>query len=443
MRQICSLAVVLVISLVTSVEAAAGQQVDAAGQAGIALISARLPGLRASETPPPSSGAVEPPAEVEQREWAGYGLKWSEWSRMTGDWDRLRTDLDAIGLSFEVATIADVSGMGTGSSGVQGLGRQLTNIGLAFDLEKIAGLRGGRVLVQHQIMGGANGASLAAASQGFSNIDADAFRRFGEVWYEQQVGARVRIKTGLVDANKEFAFVDNGADFLNPSMGFSPTIFPLPTYPDPHVGLVVHVAPTERTYAAAGLFNAGPTMGVADFRALFAMGELGLSWDKRGGGRVGIGYWRVGGRRGDGDADGDDVTLPVRTAGEYLVLDQTLWADDEHGTARSIGAFLQAGVADPSLSATSSHIGGGVVARGLVARRPNDAFGAGVTAVRVASPTSDDAVGGSEVAFDAFYRFALTKWVALKPDLQVIRYPGGDAARPALVAQTIRIEIGF
>lgn len=404
---------------------------------GASELSAVSPG--APESLAVSPGAPESPAPTEQREWSGFGRKWSNWSRMTGDWGRLRTDLEDRGLSFQVATISDVSGLAAGPSRTQGFGRQLTTIELMFDLEKIAGLTGGRLLVQRQEMGGVNGASLADATQGVSNIDADAFSRFSEVWFEQQVGARVRVKTGLIDANKEFAFVENGADFINPSMGFSPTIFPLPTYPDPHMGLVVHVDPTERTYAAAGLFNGGPAMGVADFRALLAMGEVGLSWEGWGGGRVGVGYWHVGGDR----ADADEMIQPVATGGQYVVVDQRLWADERDGGARAIGAFFQAGLADPRLCAISSHIGGGLVAHGLVAGRSEDAIGIGVTTVGLAALEPGDPLGRREVDVDVFYRLALTKWVALKPDVQFIGYPGWDPGRPTTVAGTIRIEVGF
>jgi len=391
----------------------------------------------ATKASPPGAPALQ--VQTEPREWFGYGQKWSNWSRMTGDWDRLRTNIEDLGLSIQVATISDVSGLSERRRRSQAVGRQLTTVGFTFDLERIAGLPGGSLLVQYQKMSGANGSFRAADSQGFSNIDADPFSRIGEVWYEQKIGGRFRVKTGLIDANRDFAFVDNGADFINSSMGYSPTIFPLPTYPDPHLGLVVHVDPTDRIYLSAGLFNGGPAMGVADFKALFSLGEVGLRWKGWGGGRIGVGYWRVGGHR----AEADDLILPVSTGGEYLVIDQTLWTGERDGNEQSIGAFFQAGLADPRASSTSSHVGGGIVGRGLVARRPDDAIGVGVTAVRLALPTSGELYTRREVDATAFYRFALTKWVALKPDVQLIWYPGGELGRRALLAGTLRIEVGF
>ena len=44
---------------------------------------------------------------------------------------------------------------------------------------------------------------------------------------------------------------------------------------------------------------------------------------------------------------------------------------------------------------------------------------------------------------DAFYPFALTGWVAIKPDVPLTAYPGRDLQRRPLVAGTIGFEVGF
>lgn len=48
-----------------------------------------------------------------------------------------------------------------------------------------------------------------------------------------------------------------------------------------------------------------------------------------------------------------------------------------------------------------------------------------------------------EIAFEAFHRFVLTQWVALKPDVQFIKTPGGVPGRRTIVAGTVRIEVVF
>ena len=395
---------------------------------------------RANEAPATSNTdpAASPAAPSPPREWIGTGLRWPSWSRLTGDWARARTSLEDRGISFDITTTSDGSGLNTRPNGLQGFGRYLTTAGATFDLETIAGLKGSHLLVQYQMLGGANAAFGSSVAQPFSNIDADTFRRFAEVWIEQEFGPNVRVKGGLIDANTEFAFVENNGDFINSSMGYSPTMFPMPTYPDPHFGLVAHAHPTGRTYASVGVFNGGPAMGVDDFKALFAIGEAGLHWESGGGGRLGVGYWRIDGQT----IDADDVMQPVGTGGQYVVIDQTLWSNEQNGVSRAVGAFVQAGRADPRVSPMSSHIGGGLTARGLFSRRPNDSVGIGLTAVNL-SPAAPEDPGGREIVFETFHRFVLTQWMALKPDMQLIRHPGGTPGRRTIVAGTVRIEVVF
>lgn len=393
---------------------------------------------RAVEGSAVSNGDPGAPTPPPPREWIGTGLTWPSWSRMTGDWARARTSLENRGVSFEITATSDGSGLGARPDGVQGFGRYLSTAGATLDLEKIAGLKGSRVLVQYQMLGGTNGAQGLSVAQPFSNIDASAFRRFAEVWIEQQFGPRVRVKSGLIDANTEFAFVENNADFINSSMGYSPTVFPMPTYPDPHFGLAVHVDPTEQTYVSVGTFNGGPATGVDDFKALFTVGEAGLRWKGLGGGRVGVGYWRITGKR---DAAEDGI-VPVSTGGQYIALDQTLWNSERGGTTRTVGAFFQAGLADPQLSPTSSHIGGGLTGRGLLPGRRNDTVGLGVTVVGLA-PSAPGETTSREIVFETFHRFVLTQWMALKPDVQFFRHPSGTPGRRTILAGTVRIEVVF
>jgi carbohydrate-selective porin OprB len=61
------------------------------------------------------------------------------------------------------------------------------------------------------------------AAQVYSNIDAASRTTLYELWFEQKwMAGKVRIKSGKIDANSEFAVVESASDFLNSSMGFSP-----------------------------------------------------------------------------------------------------------------------------------------------------------------------------------------------------------------------------
>ena len=81
------------------------------------------------------------------------------------------------------------------------------------------------------------GEDEAGPAQGFSNIDAPSRTTLYEAWMEQRLFSdRLRVKAGKIDANSEFAAVPTAGDFLNSSMGFSPTIVGFPSYPLPKAG---------------------------------------------------------------------------------------------------------------------------------------------------------------------------------------------------------------
>jgi porin len=384
-----------------------------------------------------ASDALGAGAGVDEGEWVGRGPRWSEWSRMTGDWNRTRSRLETRGLSFNLGTRTDVAGSG-GSAGAASVGMFLIDAGLDLDLEK-AGVGRGHVVARYQQKGGGDGVRCAAVAQSFSNIDTADFRGLVELYYERSVGAKARVKVGLNDANAEFAYVQNGAEFLNASMGFSPSISPLSTYPDPHFGVVVQTNPTGWLYAGGGVYNGGPSVGGRDFRALFAIGEAGTRWTAFGGGRVGVGFWSL---RSVGR---NDPGRDVASGGQYLVLDQTLWSDGNAERPRSVTSFLQLGWSDDEVSAFTGHVGGGVVARGFVPGRPGDAFGFGVTSVRLAAGGRSSMSGPAplETSVGGFYRFQLTAWFAVKPDVQVVPRLAASPASRSVVVGTVRFEVGF
>jgi len=94
----------------------------------------------------------------------------------------------------------------------------------------------------------------------------------GEFWFEQAWrDGKLRIKAGKIDANTEFALVENGADFLNSSMGYSPTILVMPTYPNARHGLNAFLVPSDKFYAGLGVYD-------ADGKGFMAISEAGTRW---------------------------------------------------------------------------------------------------------------------------------------------------------------------
>ena len=104
--------------------------------------------------------------------------------------------------------------------------RSLVETSVTLDLNKAVQWKGARFSASFHDYFGTNATNaLVGDVQGFSNIDARPMNRIYEMWFEQTLDrGKVRIKVGRIDANTEFAYVENAGDFLNSSMGFSPTI---------------------------------------------------------------------------------------------------------------------------------------------------------------------------------------------------------------------------
>lgn len=73
--------------------------------------------------------------------------------------------------------------------------------------------------------------------QVLSNIDADNFTQISEyIIAHSFAGERLGIKVGKQYANVDINVADNAGDFINSSFGIMPNV-PLPTFPDPGLGI--------------------------------------------------------------------------------------------------------------------------------------------------------------------------------------------------------------
>ena len=379
-----------------------------------------------------------------------------------GDLFGLRPWLDTRGMTLEAFLLGDLSrnfrgGITTGREAF----RHLFEVAFTVDTERLFGHAGGTLFADFQTQAGRQGSDLLVGDyQGFSNLDADGFTAFYELWYEQLfAGGRLRLKVGKIDANNEFAFVENGVLMLNSSAGFSPTILGLPTYPDPATGAVLFASPADWLYVGGGLFDGatqagiptgtrGPATLFGEPDDLFLVAEAGLRRTVRGGRlrRLGIGVTHHTGtfERVDGSGLSEDGATSC-----YLVLDQRLANRAGGGRAQEadepgpgLDGFVQVGTTSGRLSPADLHVGTGLVASGYVPGREADHIGLMATWVRFgdAARAEGSIVDAYELALELFYQLRLTPWLSLQPDLQYIVHPGGTGQSDALVG-TLRLEL--
>lgn len=317
--------------------------------------------------------------------------------------------------------------------------RYLLDVSAKLEGRKLLGWNAGTALVRLHHYLGDNGAETVGDAQGFSNIDAEPRTMLYELWWERGWHAqRWRVKLGKVDANTEFATVESGGDFLNSSMGYSPTILKLPTYPQPRPSVNLFFRPREGYSVALGLYD---TAGAGAMPIL----ELGHRWrlgTREFPGRVGVGFWRQTGRQAC--FDGDEA---AGANGFYLVSEQGLWRSGEAAAGdegvRSLSAFFQYGQANGEVSSMTRHAGGGVVWQGLLRARMNDSLGLGATWVRLSDEPEAGFEEARELALEVFYKLQIRSYLSISPDVQFIHHPGGLHGTQDAVVLTPRVRLSF
>lgn len=347
------------------------------------------------------------------------------------------------GVTFGAEEITDASAGTSAFSGARSV-RTHSILELTLDMDSLLGWRGLTVYVEHKAKIGRNGSDNASFVQSFSNIDADDFRAMGEVWVEQRfLQDRMRIKAGRIDFNHTFAGTDNGASFLNASMGFSPSIVAAPTYPLPSLGVEAAVSPWSTFSVGVGVFNGrdgapAPAAGTSQFRIAQANQQWTLGHSSLAG-RVGVGAWKHTGMFSAITADSDEALDVVGTRGWYATIDQMLWegqarADDAENHA-SVAAFAQFGASSPNVQAVHAHRGGGFTLSGLLAARPADLIGVGIT--HAAWGTGRETIG------ELFYQLPVTSHLSLVADVQRVRRLDGPALRAFGNVVTMRTALSF
>ncbi len=371
-----------------------------------------------------------------------------QWPHLTNGWFGLRHKLSNAGILFDLVAAIDFSrNLSGGIDSSRTVAPYLFAASLSVDSEKLGLFPGGLLFIDVQRIGGSSGTAIVNDFQVFSNIAAESRTQLAQLWYEQQiVGEYLRLKIGKMDANSDFAYVDHGLLFLHSSMGLSPTIQSMPTYPDTAYGIEVIGRTATGVYGRVGVYDGALQRGVRTglhgpvLDDIFAIGESGLTWSAAAAdlsGRLGIGIWYH-----NGDFDRFDGGTNDGTEGAYLTFDQLVYREIPDDDDQGIGWFVQYGYADPDVSPVDHHIGTGLTWTGALPHRDADALGLGISIVHF-SQASGATFSTYETATELFYTLQLTGFASLTLDLQAITNPGGIAAQPDALTGTTRLVLHF
>ena len=352
----------------------------------------------------------------------------------------IRAKAAEIGVSFELLYTGEVFQNTTGGIKTGGQYRQDLSLTIELNTSAAGWWSNGEFFAHYQFQHGSGITKKYVGDfQVLSNIDADNFDQLSELWYKHHfLDERLWLKVGKMDANSEFAFVDHGAEFLNSSPGFSPTI-PLTSYPDQDWGAVLGLEFFERFTLNIGAFQGRPngsrSLGNSASSLygplLIIEPVLHYTLDNKPG-HLRLGYWYHGDQFDHLNEGGTDD----HTDGWYVTWDQSL----SHEEGEGFGVFGQLGFSDSAVSEAESYAGAGVQYTNKVLYNDDDILGLGIFSVQF----SDDAnlEDDNETTVELFYKLHPRPWLSIKPDLQYIHNPGGSGSNDAL-AVGMRFEISL
>jgi porin len=396
---------------------------------------------------------------------ASYAGDFFTRSTLTGDWGGVRDDLAEKGVTFD-ATLTQVEQgvVGGGKDGSWEYGGR-TDLTGHLDTQKLGLWPGGFLTVELEgnwsdsVNGKTGALSPANTSHLFplptgDNVALPAlnFAQFVSPYAGAVVG---KMDTMSGDAN-EFAHGKYGkgdTQFLNMAFNVNPVVLMVPYST---LGTGVIVLPTK-----------DPNAAIVNFLVLSASGKASTDGFDNLNGAIFSGSGRV--RTDFFDLTGHQLVGAMYSNKQYTSLDQRLsfaidnralakkdgtWAvyynfdqflyETDKSAGKGVGLFgrfgASAGDPVPAQYMYSLGIGG----KGLIPSRDLDRFGIGYYYTSNRNPTLQVPLVGTksflrdEWGFEAFYNVALTPWLLLTPDVQVI----GPSQKREIVGLLARERIG-
>ena len=381
------------------------------------------------------------------------------------------------GVTVDLQEQSDVwaSLTGGGRRGVSYNG--LTTAKLDIDLDKTVGWSGAEFFVNaFDIHAHGPSRSLVGNLQLVSNIEATPSIKLYDLWLDQSLfEKRLSVRFGQEGASDEFMITQYGTLFLNAAFGLpgmASTILPSggPSYPLATPFARVNFQATDNINVLAAVYNgdpAPPGMGDPQIRDrngtafrlddhALSVAEIWYSPDSTASRALPTTY-KLGAfyasnhfadQRFDGTggllASPASTGLALQHTGDwaiYGVIDQLVWR--RPGTKdEGIGVFLHAMAGPSDRNLSDRFVEGGVNWHAPFPERPDDVAGLAFSwlgispAARrfsrdlVAFGAAASSYAAAETVVEATYQAAITNWLTLQPDIQLILNPGAGIPGP-------------
>ena len=370
---------------------------------------------------------------------------------LSGGWGGMRDSLAEHGFAADFSLTFEANRVLSGGVEQRTTGHALYDLTLNFDLDRIAGWKDGTFSVEAYVVDGHDPSQDVGDYQSFSDISGEERAEVAQVYYEQWFAEKtLRLKFGKMDANNDFGAPGSGTESIHSGSAYSPTTFAMVTYPDPAAGILAGWVPNERWSLNVGMYDGaavdgvrtgslGPASFFRDPPGYLYLGEIGRRWKL--GGRELAGGITLGAWRHTGEFANAFGGTTHNTSGFYGTFDQELSraAEGEGGGTKSV--FLQYGSADQDVAPVDRHYGLGFHWAGCCSARPDDALGVYVSRVHFSPGAgfTEDA----ETVYELSYLLQCCKCIALRPDLQYVENPGGDASIDDATVFSLRLEFSF
>jgi len=372
-------------------------------------------------------------------------------STLTGDWFGVRNDLAAKGITFDMSLTQVYQGIVSGGKDDDWLYGGRGNTTINMDTQKLGLWPGGffTVEVEGNFANSVNGLTGALmpvnTNQIFPmptgsnfNVPNVSFMQFFSP-YAGLVFGKLAVLTPTSGDMNEFAHGKGDTQFMNTAFSINPVTLLIIPYSTLGAGLII--LPTKDPHAAIIGFSVLQTNGKANVVGFDDLHSNQLTFAGEARMRTNFfgltGHQLIGGGYSNKTFTSLDKSLRFfienRTIEEqkgswnvYYNFDQYLY-EPEKGSGQGIGIFGRFGVSDGNPNPMHFFFSFGVGGKGIIPGRPLDRFGVGYYYIDVSSPKFTGLLGSTgeplrdEYGFEIFYNVAITPWLQVTPDIQVVK----------------------
>jgi porin len=383
---------------------------------------------------------------------------------LTGDWGGMRSAAAKNGFVWEGAVKVDtLRNRGAQRNGTRSVGH--VDLKLTMDLEKAAGWSGTTAMLNVINDSGKGLAPNFINNQmGVTNIEVGAptTTRLFQAWIQKSLfDDRLAILAGLYPVDSEFFTMESAGVFLGPQYGTPADLAQTKSGTGPSIfnnsGFGIrarwNIAPT--VYAMGAVLDGVPNdprfpkrTSVRFKKGEGSMSIAELGWlpeadneGFKGHAKAALGFWGYSAKV----ADQLDATQMRRSQGGYVLGERTLL--NLAGEAdRYLSGFARYTWTDGDSTAVENSLNLGLHLKGPVASRPDDIIGLAWTKADLSGKwrsAQTDPTHRAEQVTELTYRYAVTPFVALQPNLQFVKHPGGMVGTPNARLIGFRLDLAL